>query len=232
MMIDLSIVIPAYREAEALTLLLPGLKAHVEALSPRSEILVIDTQMPLDHTADVCLAQGVRHVPRTNGNAYGDAVRTGIAAASGEFILFMDADGSHNPSQLRFLWEQRDAADLVIGSRYVDGGVTENPAILIFMSWVVNVTYRFVFGLQVKDVSNSLRLYRKNYLQLMRLKCDNFDIIQEILIRAPRLGATRILEVPITFEKRKAGESKRNLVKFAFSYIRTILRLIRYCATD
>jgi dolichol-phosphate mannosyltransferase len=66
----------------------------------------------------------------------------------------------------------------------------------------------------------------------MRLKCDNFDIIQEILIRAPRRGATRILEVPITFEKRKAGESKRNLVKFAFSYITTILRLIRVSATD
>ena len=231
-MIDLSVVIPAYREAEALALLLPKLKAQVEALSPASEILIVDTQTPLDHTGEVCREQGVRHVPRANGNAYGDAVRTGIAEAQGEFILFMDADGSHNPTRLRLLWERRPEGDLVIGSRYVDGGVTENPAILIFMSWVVNVTYRLVFGLRVKDVSNSFRLYRAKYLKPMRLKCDNFDIIQEILIRAPRRGATRILEVPITFEKRKAGESKRNLVKFAFSYITTILRLIRVSATD
>lgn len=228
-MTDLTIVIPAYREAEALSLLLPRLKAQVERLSPNSEILIIDTQTPLDHTREVCREHGVRYVARANGNNYGDAVRTGIAEARGEFLLFMDADGSHNPNQLHLLWDQREASDLVIGSRYVDGGITENPAVLILMSWVVNVTYRLVFGLRVMDVSNSFRLYRAQYLREMPLRCENFDIIQEILIRAPRLGATRIVEVPVTFEKRKAGESKRNLLQFAFTYLTTMLRLMRYC---
>ena len=64
-----------------------------------------------------------------------------IFLSRGEFVVFMDADGSHNPKHIAKLWPYRNEYDVVVGSRYVDGGTTENPAILIFMSWVVNVTF-------------------------------------------------------------------------------------------
>jgi len=231
-MIDLSVVIPAYREAQALATLLPSLRAVVTRLSPSHEILIVDAKDPVDNTQEICAREGVRYLQRGAGNHYGDAVRTGIAGASGRYVLFMDADGSHNPSQLHLLWERRHSSDMVIGSRYIAGGETENPKVLIAMSWIVNITYSYIFKLTVRDVSNSFRLYRADYLKAMPLRCNHFDIIQEILIRATRRGPMRVVEVPIRFEKRKAGESKRSLLRFAVSYLSTIVRLVRYCSSE
>ena len=219
---QLSIVLPAYREAEALRKLLPVLLVEARQLDASVEILVIDSRQPLDDTGKVCGEAGVGHIRRRDGDLYGDAVRTGIEEAHGTYILLMDADGSHNPAHIRRLWAQRLDHDIVIGSRYVDQGETENPRSLIFLSWVVNVIFRIVFRLHCKDVSNSFRLYRAELLKPLHLRSHNFDVVEELLIL---LADKRIIEVPITFEKRKAGESKRNLVLFAISYLWTLARL-------
>jgi len=224
MSLELSIVLPAYKEAEALRKLLPVLKSRAAELTAGHEILVIDAQFPLDDTPEICRTYAVRHIHRRYGNLYGDAVRTGIEEAGGRFIIFIDADGSHNPAQLKLLWDQREQYDVVIGSRYVAGGHTENPAILIFMSWVVNVIFRLVFQLHCKDVSNSFRLYRAELLKPLHLQCHHFDIVEELLIL---LSGRRIVEVPVTFERRKAGESKRKLVLFAIGYLWTLMRLLK-----
>lgn len=226
--IELTVVLPAYLEAEALKKLLPLLIGAVSQLTPHHEILVVDAQQKADDTQEVCSRNQVRHVFRRHGSFYGDAVRTGIEEACGEYILFMDADGSHNPAHIASLWEHRREFDVVVGSRYMKGGATENPRILIFMSWVVNVTFRTFFQLNCKDVTNSFRLYRGMRLRAMTLQSDNFDIVEELLIKicsGPRAG--KLKEVPVTFERRKAGESKRNLVAFAFSYIWTLMRLLK-----
>jgi dolichol-phosphate mannosyltransferase len=225
----LTVLLPAYREADSLRHLLPALKAQVDALTASYEILVVDARRSVDDTEEVCRKWGVRHVFRRDGNSYGDAVRTGIAEGCGQFIVVMDADGSHNPSYLPSLWSQREHFDVVIGSRYVRGGQTENPAVLIAMSYVVNLIFRIAFHLECKDVTNSFRLYRSAQLKTLKLRSDNFDLVEEILIRLVA-GKTkaRIKEVPVVFERRKAGESKRNLVAFAVSYIQTLVRLRRF----
>ncbi len=63
-------------------------------------------------------------------------------------------------------------------------GHTENPAILIWMSYVVNVTFRVVFKIHAKDITNSFRLYHTSILKAMRLQSNDFDILEEILIKA------------------------------------------------
>jgi dolichol-phosphate mannosyltransferase len=224
MSLELSIVMPAYKEAEALRKVLPALKSCVADLTPAHEIIVVDTQQSFDDTEEICRAHGVRHIRRRYGNLYGDAVRTGIEEAAGRYIVFIDADGSHNPDHLKLLWAQRERYDVVIGSRYVAGGHTENPAILIFLSWVVNVTFRVAFRLHCKDVSNSFRLYRAEFLKPLELKCHHFDVVEELLIL---LSRKRIVEVPVTFERRKAGQSKRKLVLFAIGYVWTLMRLLK-----
>ena len=222
----LSITIPAYLEAENLALLLPVIKQAAAALTPNYEVLIVDTEQPMDDTAAICAANGVRHIARRGGNSYGDAIRTIIAEARGEYILCMDADGSHDPASFASMWVQRERCDIVIGSRYVDGGHTENPKILIFMSYVLNLTFRIVFSIRAKDVTNSFRLYRRGVLTPLRLVSNDFDILEEILIRAVlRMPPARIGEVPVTFGRRKAGESKRKLVQFAFGYLKTLQRL-------
>lgn len=145
----------------------------------------------------------------------------------------MDSDGSHNPAELKKLWELRETADVIIGSRYVKGGETENPFVLILMSRVLNLAYKFAFQLSVADVSNSFRLYRGDQLRGLHLVSNNFDVVEEILIRlvAGKAQATA-REVPITFEQRKAGESKRNLPKFMLSYLSSMATMRRFRAEE
>jgi len=225
---ELSIVLPAYEEAENLRILLPALKEAAKILTPRCEILVVDTAHPRDATPQVCADTGVKYVPRRGGDCYGHAVRTGIADSRGSRVFLMDADGSHNPGILPALWMKREEADLIIASRYMPGGKTENPAILIFMSLMVNVVFRVVLRLPCRDVSNSFRLYRGEDLRALRPECDNFDIVEEILVLLScEHPGYRIHEVPSTFEERKAGKTKRRLVAFAFSYLAVLWRLWR-----
>ena len=227
--LDLTIMIPSYLEAVSLRDLIPRVKAAAAALTPNYELMIVDTREPMDDTADVCALNQVRYVQRRGGNLYGDAIRTGIAEAHGRYLLCMDADGSHNPSYFRSMWEKREAWDIVIGSRYAAGGHTENPAVLIWMSYVVNLTFRLAFHISAKDVTNSLRLYRTAILKPLRLESNAFDILEEILIRCVthRPPAT-VGEVPVTFERRKAGESKRKLVQFAFGYLSTLQKLRKF----
>ncbi len=227
--VDLTIVLPAYREAESLETLLPQLRRVADSLQVTTAILIVDSEQPLDDTAAICSELGVQHIHRTGGNSFGDAVRSGIASAKGRHLLFMDADGSHNPDLVRLLWDNRDKGDIIVGSRYVAGGGTENPKILIFLSWLVNVVFRLFLGLKCRDVSNSLRLYQAEHLKSTKLVSDNFDIVEEILIKLLFGPVNRVAyEVPIVFERRKAGSSKRSLVRFAFSYFGTLVRLTRF----
>jgi dolichol-phosphate mannosyltransferase len=221
-------VLPAYEEAANLDVLLPQLNAVAKSLTPNFEIIVVDTELPRDSTPDVCRKHAARCIARREGNLYGHAIRTALVEARGKHVVFMDADGSHNPAFLPSLWQHRHDADLVIASRYVSGGRTENPAVLIFMSHTVNYVFRFFLGLKCFDVSNSFRLYRGDDLRALRLKCNHFDIVEEILVKLVfSRRAYRLVEVPIVFEKRKAGRTKRNLLLFALGYAVTLLRLLK-----
>jgi len=225
--IELSIVLPAYEEGENLEKLLPKLQEVAGRIAESHEILVVDTETPHDATPDVCARHGAVYVPRQGGAMYGNAVGTGIARSQGRHVLFMDADGSHNPEFIPELWKWRTDYDLVIASRYAPGGKTENPWILILMSHVVNVVFRLVLGLQCLDVSNSFRLYRGEDLRKLRLECQHFDIVEEILVKlAYSREHYRIKETPSTFEKRKAGKTKRQLLTFALGYLGTLWRLL------
>ncbi len=223
---DLTVVLPAYLEEENLRLLLPRIKEHCKQMTPNFQVLVVDTMTPKDGTPEVCRELGITYLNREGGNNYGDAVRTGISHSKGKKVIFMDADGSHPPNVLDELYQQKDNADIVIASRYVEGGYTENSRILVLMSLIVNMGYRFVLGLKCKDVSNSFKLYPGEALRSLKLKCNNFDIVEELLFKMVRSNPTyKIKEVPFSFKKRMFGETKRNLFVFIFTYIITLIRL-------
>jgi dolichol-phosphate mannosyltransferase len=221
-----SIVLPAYLEEENLRLLLPRLRTVLDARAEPYEIVVVDTVTPLDATPKLCAEAGVRCVTRAPGNTFGDAVRTGIAQARGRWIVFMDADGSHAPEFLPRLLEHTPTYDVVIASRYIDGGYTENRRALVLMSRILNVSYSLVLGIPCRDVSNSFKVYEAERIKHLALRCHNFDIVEELLFKLiRRYPSTRIKEVPFTFKKRMFGDTKRNLVAFAATYLYTILRL-------
>ena len=221
-----SLVLPAYLEEENLRFLLPRLKSTLDSYGSAYEIVVVDTSKKLDMTEEACTDFGVRYVNRSPGDTFGDAVRTGIREAQGQWILFMDADGSHSPEFVPRLLKETEDYPIVIASRYTEGGMTENTAVLRWMSWILNVTYAIVLGLKVKDVSNSFKIYRADLLKSLTLKCQNFDIVEEILYKIVRKNqGIQIKEIPFAFKKRIFGETKRNLFTFILTYIFTMIRL-------
>lgn len=226
----ISIILPAYQEAANLKRILPKLHESLKRINEEYEILVVDTMTPMDDTPQVCKDNQVVYINRINGNFYGDAMRTGFQKAQGNYIVVMDADGSHNPDDIVRFYNciKKTTCNLVIGSRYCKGGYTDNNFVLRFMSWMLNTTYRFLFGLKVKDVSDSFRMYTARELKSLELECDNFDIVEEILIKLNfMIEGFRVVEVPISFSKRAEGQSKRDLWKFIRSYVRTMSKLLR-----
>lgn len=225
----LSIIIPAYNEGENLEKLLPRIINTLSVQQIIYEIIVVDVVPSLDNTQNICSNfDTVNYLKRIGGNDYGDAIITGFSAAKYDYIAVMDADGSHSPEELPKMLAATDDAEVIIASRYVKGGRTDNPFILIMLSLIVNIVYQLVLQLKVRDVSNSFRIYRRKQIENLKLECKNFDIVEEILVKLQLLYPhNRVLELPTTFKKRIGGESKRQLVKFAFSYLVSIYRILK-----
>ena len=224
---ELSLNIPAYKEASNLSFLIPQLIEVLEPLGIKYEINVIDTLYRIDDTDKICSCfDNVNHYRRNLSNSFGSAYKRAIDISNGTFTIFMDADGSHDPNFIPNFIKFRNEYDVIIASRYVKGGATENSFLLTLMSKLLNVIYSKFLGLNCKDVSNSFKLYNTKDLMSLDLHSENFDIIEEILYKLKlRKKRFRILELPYKFKNRVHGETKRDLFKFILTFITTLYRL-------
>ncbi len=217
----------AYHEEENLKVLLPKIISNMDSLGVDYEIEVIDTQEPTDNTEIVCQNFGVKYINQETPGFAG-AQKTAIKYAEKELFLIMDCDGSHNPQYIPEIYKKyiEDDCDVVIGSRYVKGGKTFDSPTSIIMSKTLNLAYRVCLGIKAKDISTDFRLYDTKQLKQLELECVNYDVLEEILLKLKlNKSNLKIGEVPIVFEKRMFGESKRQLIPFICSYIKTLFRL-------
>ena len=223
---DISVVIPAYCEEENLAHLLPRLIQTIKLTKLTYEVLVVDTIKPLDKTEALCRRYKIKYLKRKGDNSYGSAIRIGIDEAHGQYILFMDADGSHTPEFIPKLLKFRHEYEIVVASRYVGNGKTENSLPLILMSRILNWTYAYVLSIPCKDISNSFKIYRAIDVKPLKLRAKNFDIVEELIYKVcQNQPNTRIKEVPFLFKKRMFGKTKRNLFLFIFTFTFTIFKL-------
>lgn len=224
---SISVVLLAYKEAENLKVLLPQIKEKIEATGENYEMVIVDTAQPLDNTSEVCEQFGARYVNQRYPG-FGGAFRTGIEEAQFDKFLIMDSDGSHNPVYITDIYNRFcQGADLVIGSRYVKGGKTNDAFSSIVMSKILNTVFRIVIGVKAKDISTDFRMYDTAQLKKTELTCQNYDVLQEVLMRLKQNNKKLVIaEVPISFDKRMFGESKRRLIPFIIGYIKTMFRLI------
>ena len=124
------------------------------------------------------------------------------------------------------MYKAKEGNDVVIASRYIEGGGTDNKKLLIFMSLVVNIMYSKVLNIECKDIPNSFKLYRSQSLKEISLSIENFDIVEEMLVKLKRKNRhLKICEIPYYFKKRMFGHTKRNLFAFFFSYTMTLVKL-------
>jgi dolichol-phosphate mannosyltransferase len=239
---DLSVVIPAWREADNLAKLLPQLRQVLSELemslscnSPGAaspggvrtvdyEIIVVDNCSP-DATAEVCEANGVVLLQQTEPG-YGGALWAGFDRAAGDYVLTMDADLSHVPDFVPAMWDRRDDAELVIASRYVPGGGAEMPWYRHILSVILNVVYTKALDLPVEDISSGFRLYHADVLRALDLQSNDFDALEEILIKCYAEGC-KIVEFPFQYVPRDEGRSKVRLLQFGISYLKTLFRMWR-----
>jgi dolichol-phosphate mannosyltransferase len=215
---QLSVVIPAMNEASNLDLLLPALHQELRSLEIPHELLVVD-----GGSSDGTAAVADRHdaiLVRQTLPGYGGALRAGFEHAVGEYVLTLDADGSHDPSFLRQMWSARSGAEVIIASRYVTGGSAEMPRSRRVLSRILNSVYRRGLSLPYADLSSGYRLYKRQAVESLSLRGTDFDILEEILIRIMAAGYT-VREVPFHYRARITGESHARLAKFAVSYLKT-----------
>jgi len=208
--------------------------ADIHSFLPHANILVVDDNSP-DGTgqfADELAAKDgrIRVMHRTGKLGLGTATLAAMRYAiehDYDLLQNLDADFSHPPRFLPGLQAGMAKNDVMIGSRYVPGGGTEGwPLSRLIISKSVNFLVRFLFRMPVKDASGAFRCYRVANLKRARLDhmvSKGYSFQQEVLYRVFCTGA-RLGEYPITFENRRHGVSKVNMME-AVRSMATILYL-------
>ena len=220
---QLSVVIPTLDERDNIALLIPGLRRVLDGLGVNAEYLVLDAGST-DGTAQAARDAGAEVIEV--GRGYGRALRAGLRAARGEYVVTMDADLSHEPEVVARLWSARDPMAIGIASRYVHGGSAQTSRTRILLSRLLNVVFARGLALPARDLSSGFRIYPRRAAQALETRGEDFDILPEILVRAHTSG-WRIVEVPFAYAPRKAGRSKARLLRLGAAYLRTFARLWR-----
>lgn len=210
------VITPTYNEAENIGRLIP----QVLAQDPCLEVLVVDDNSPdgTGHIADEMAADEPRiHVlHRTQKEGLGPAYIAGFKWAldyGAEILIQMDADLSHNPNRLPAFLEAIEDHDVVLGSRYTEGGGTKNwPWHRQLLSRGASLYTRAILGTKIKDMTGGFKCFRREVLEridLDRLKTKGYSFLVELTYRAVQAGF-RVMEIPITFIDRQYGQSKMN----------------------
>lgn len=214
-MADALIVVPTYNERDNVAEVVD----RFLAAAPEAEILFVDDNSP-DGTGEVLdgLAAGnprVHVLHRAGklglGTAYLDGFRWGLARGF-EYLLEMDADFSHDPKYLPdMLAAARDGADVVVGSRYVAGGGTENWGVgRRLISKGGSIYARTILGVKIRDVTAGFICWRRRALETIDLgsvQSNGYSFQIEMKYRALQAGL-RVVEIPIVFVDRRVGQSK------------------------
>lgn len=213
-----SVVIPALNEAENLPHVLPRIPAWVD------EVLLVDGQST-DGTAEVAraLRPDVKIVLQ-DGKGKGDALRSGFAAATGDIIVMLDADGSTDPSEIpAFVGLLLAGADFVKGSRFLHGGGTSDMSwYRRFGNWGFVTLVRLTFGGRYSDLCYGYNAFWKRVLPVLALDGDGFEIETMMNVRALRAGL-KVAEVPSFEARRIYGTSRLRTIPDGFRVLFTIL---------
>jgi dolichol-phosphate mannosyltransferase len=212
------LILPTYNEAENLEPLVRAVLPRLEAATAEFTILVVDDDSP-DGTGAVAdrLATEIEQVRvhhRQQKEGLGRAYLAGFELAledGASQIIEMDADFSHDPADLPRLIAAAEAADLVLGSRYVPGGGIANWGLVRRLLSRGGCAYaRVLLGIPVRDLTGGFKCFNRRVLEaldLTQVHADGYGFQIELTYRAVQAGFT-VAEVPIVFRERRVGQSK------------------------
>jgi dolichol-phosphate mannosyltransferase len=209
-----AVIIPTYNERDNIG----PIAARVRSAMPGADLLIVDDNSP-DGTGEIAdelaAADSRIHVLHRQAKAgLGAAYMAGFQWALDrdyDAVVEMDADGSHQPEELPRLLSALDDADLVLGSRWVPGGVVLNwPRSRQILSRAGNTYARVMLGITQRDVTGGYRAYRASALReigLENVQSQGYCFQIDLVLRVLQAGLT-VAEIPIVFIERASGTSK------------------------
>jgi dolichol-phosphate mannosyltransferase len=223
-----SVIIPTYKEAENIPLIVPAVHEALQAADIHGEIIIVDDNSN-DGTIGIVDGLKAEHpvtlLTRTDERGLATAVIAGFDMAHGEILVCMDADGSHPPAKVPEIIRAINGGEteFVIGSRYVQGASTDAEWSLFraLNSKVATLLSRPLTS--AKDpMSGFFGVKRSVYQRAAKLDPIGYKIALELLVKC---GVKRPMEIPIHFADRQHGESKLSM-KEIWNYVRHVLRLM------
>ena len=218
-----SVVLPVFNEGETVE---PVLRALDSAISTPHELIVVwdfygDTTRPVVERlmGEMPALGGLRN---DLGRGVLNAMKAGIGASKGEFVLISMADGSDEPDVVDSMVAlAREGADVVAASRYMPGGgQIGGPLAKRLMSRAAGLTLHWFAGVPTHDPTNNFKLYRRTFLDATQIESTaGFELALELTVKAT-LAGRRVAEVPTTWRDRTAGQSNFKLRKWLPHYLR------------
>jgi glycosyltransferase involved in cell wall biosynthesis len=215
-----SLIIPTRNEA--------GCIGTVLAQIPRSivdEIIVVD-----GHSTDGTWDEAYRNIRKSDQlliqkkTGYGGALLEGIRKARGDVIVFMDADGSHNPKDItKMINKIRQGYDYVMASRYLKSGCSDDDTLVRYIGnrFFTTLT-NWLYGMSVSDSLYLFTAVRRKKLIQLQLDATGFDFCSELIIRAHQ-GGLRFAEVAVVEKKRLYGKSKVHALRHGWDILVMII---------
>ena len=228
---DVSVIIPTYNERANIGRLLKEVSSNLANAKLHYEIVVVDDNSQ-DGTADIvrniARSTHTKLISRKQKAGIGTAYQAGIRNSCGDIIITMDADLSHDPVVIQSMVEEiRRGNDIVIGSRYTQGGRIESWSLYRrIVSKTANKFAKLVLRLHTNDLTSGYRAYGRNALRKTRfdkLTSTGYSILMETVFRAEN-ARLKIKEIPITFCDRTRSNSKLSNSE-KFRYLITVLNL-------
>jgi len=216
---DISIILPAKNEADSLKILLPKLRQSY----PTSEIIVVNDGST-DNTVDICNVNQIKVISHVYSMGNGAAIKTGARNARGSILVFMDADGQHNPADISRLLEKLDSGfDMVVGARHLD---THASYARRLANSFYNMLASWMTGYPIEDLTSGFRAARaRHFRKFIYLLPNKFSYPTTSTMAFFRSGFT-VGYVPIKANNR-AGENKSHIRLFhdGFRFLVIILKI-------
>jgi glycosyltransferase involved in cell wall biosynthesis len=203
----LSVVLPAYNEAENVERAVAHAVEVLEKLTEHFEVIVVNDGSS-DDTAGVARELVRAHHPRVRllshvrNRGYGAALRTGFYHARHDLVFYTDADNQFDVAELAYMIPRIDECDMVVGFRVY----RYDTVLRSVLSWIYNRLVRVLFRVRVRDVDCSFKLIRREVLDKITIESDDFFADTELVARARRWNF-RIAEMGVRHYPRVAGQT-------------------------
>jgi len=214
----ISVVIPALNEAANLPHVLTRLPASVD------EVVLVDGHSIDDTVATARMIRPDVRVVVQDGHGKGNALACGFAASTGEIIVMLDADGSHDPAEIpRFVEMLVAGHDFAKGSRFAPGGDSSDLTGLRRLgNHALKALVNVLFGTRYSDLCYGYNAFWRHCLAHIQVNCDGFEVEALINVRIARAGL-RVIEIASIEHERMFGESNLRVVRDGLRVLRTVV---------